>query len=575
MTMQDKYMAVCFIYDRAQYQNLCRTENPDGTFNISENCLAKLPYQARPFIEALDSSSLQTPPESGLVKYTDNQQTPMPPLNAFMSYYWLQMSIGALIISLLTLLFGYLISSVFFKNKKGLRTARVDDTGKISLGKISFHPDDVLGVGSKGTFVYRGSFEESQDCAVKRVVSQCLTFADREVEFLRSLQHPNLVRYLATEIDPQFIYIALELAEYTLREVIENNILDEIELSKAEICRQSALGLEHLHQLDIVHRDIKPENILISFCKRPSNKRTVMISDFGLSKQLSSQDNYGHSSSVLRYFDGTQGWMAPEIIEAKLEGKNLAPSKAADIFSLGNVFYYVFFDGRHPFGPQAESRQFNIKENINVFNDLNSDRFTAIAGDLVLCNNLVGSMIAPRPEMRPSIGSVLKYPLFLSKEKQLQFLSDVSDWLDQEKKSFNWIERNRRRVFGFDWKQSLSNSLLDDIEGRNGTKHRGYRGHKLQDLLRVIRNKKNHYNDCSDELKNDLGQLPGPFLDYFSSRFPELIVHVYRASQFLRRDPNFINYYNPNEDYYFRDLEEIHCSRELDNAPSRLTSYPR
>lgn len=562
----DRYMAVCFIYDKVQYQNLCKYENPDGTYNISKTCLATLPQNSNLFIEALDnpnSSSLSSS-ESALVKYGDNSQSPMPPLNAFVTHYWQQMSIAVLIIVLLTILLVYCMTAIFTSKKKGPRTARVDDSGKISLGKISFHPDEVLGVGSKGTFVYRGSFEGSLDCAVKRVVSQCLTLADREVDFLRSLQHPNLVRYLATEIDPQFIYIALELAEFTLRTVIEEGKLGEIELSKQEICKQSAMGLEHLHKLDIVHRDLKPENILISFCKRPNNQRSVMISDFGLSKQLDNYDPNGHSSSVLRYFDGTQGWMAPEIIEAKLECKNLVPSKAADIFSLGNVFYYVFYDGSHPFGDKAESRQFNIKGNKNVFNDFNmSDSLRQVKEEEILCNHLVGAMIAPHPERRPPISSVLKYPLFLSKDKQLQFLSDASDWLDQDKgfTEKTPIEKNKHKVIGFDrdWKTSLSKPLLDDIEGRNGIKHRGYRKNQLQDLLRVIRNKKNHFNDCSEELKKDLGQLPDQFLEYFSSRFPQLLLHVYKAFQIHRRNSSFKMYYNQDEDYDFRELEDIHC----------------
>lgn len=561
MTTNDKYMAVCFIYDRVQYQNFCRYENPDGTYNISKNCLAKLPPHANPFLEALEDSSSQSPAstsESALVRYGDTQQSPMPPLNAFVSHYWLQMSMAALIISLLTLLTVYFMAKIFTNRRRGPRTARVDDSGTISLGKISFHPNEVLGVGSKGTFVYRGSFEESQDCAVKRVVSQCLTLADREVDFLRSLQHPNLVRYLATEIDPQFVYIALELAEYTLRSVVENEKLDEVDLSREELCRQSAMGLEHLHRLDIVHRDIKPENILISFRKRPNNKRSVMISDFGLSKQLDNHETHGHSSSVLRYFDGTQGWMAPEIIEAKFDGKNLAPSKAADIFSLGNVFYYIFFGGSHPFGEKAESRQANIKENVNVFNEFKMFNYLRpITAEAVLCQYLVGSMIAPRPEDRPPISAVLKFPLFFSKKEQIQFLSDASDWLDQDKKQYHWfIEKNHKRVFEVDWKQSLTRSLLDDIEGPDS--RRKYNAYRVQHLLRVIRNKNHHHNECSEGLKAEFGKTPDQFLEYFSSRFPELILHVYKAFQAHRLHTNFKDYYSQDDEYYFKELDEIH-----------------
>lgn len=65
----------------------------------------------------------------------------------------------------------------------------------------------------------RGMFD-SRDVAVKRILPECFSFADREVQLLReSDEHPNVIRYFCTEKDRQFQYIAIELCAATLQEV--------------------------------------------------------------------------------------------------------------------------------------------------------------------------------------------------------------------------------------------------------------------------------------------------------------------------------------------------------------------
>lgn len=61
---------------------------------------------------------------------------------------------------------------------------------------------------------------DSRDVAVKRILPECFSFADREVQLLReSDEHPNVIRYFCTERDRQFQYIAIELCAATLQEV--------------------------------------------------------------------------------------------------------------------------------------------------------------------------------------------------------------------------------------------------------------------------------------------------------------------------------------------------------------------
>ena len=108
--------------------------------------------------------------------------------------------------------------------------------------------------------------------------------ANREIDLLRQAEHPNLLRYYCSEIDNQFIYIALELCEGDLDFYIQNRSKFE-NLNPIEILYQCASGIEQLHSLGVIHRDIKPSNILITYNNKKSERRAV-IADFGLCRQV-------------------------------------------------------------------------------------------------------------------------------------------------------------------------------------------------------------------------------------------------------------------------------------------------
>ncbi|KAG9350435.1 hypothetical protein JZ751_026797, partial [Albula glossodonta] len=405
----------------------------------------------------------------------------------------------------------------------GSPTAEQDDTGEeesniVRVGNISFNPKNVLGHGAEGTIVYRGQFD-NRAVAVKRILPECFSFADREVQLLReSDEHPNVIRYFCTEKDRQFQYIAIELCAATLQEYVEQKGFDRHGLEPVKLLQQTMSGLAHLHSLSIVHRDLKPHNILVSMPNAHGRVR-AMISDFGLCKKLAvGRHSFSRRSGV----PGTEGWIAPEVLS---EDSKDNPTCAVDIFSAGCVFYYVVSQGSHPFGKSLQ-RQANILLGACSLDLLHTDRHEDIvATDLIL------QMLSMEPQKRPSAESVLKHPFFWSLEKQLQFFQDVSDRIEKEPLDgpiVRQLERGGRAVVKGDWREHITVPLQTDLR-----KFRSYKG-----------GSKHHYRELPEEVQESLGSIPDEFVSYFTSRFPHLLHHTYKAMHSCAHERPFLPYYH-------------------------------
>jgi hypothetical protein len=125
----------------------------------------------------------------------------------------------------------------------------------------------------------------------------------------------------------------------------------------------------------------------------------------------------------------------------------------------------------------------------------------------------------------------------------LSFLMDVSDRVEKESADSAVVvalETNTGRVIGSDWRQYISEALMLDLR-----RFRNYKWSSLVDLLRAARNKKHHYQELPEALKENLGTVPDGFLNYFVSRFPLLIPHVYNAVKGtpVAQEPLFSGYF--------------------------------
>ncbi|KAJ8614264.1 hypothetical protein CTAYLR_001129 [Chrysophaeum taylorii] len=195
--------------------------------------------------------------------------------------------------------------------------------------RIKWRKGDVIGTGANGR-VYLGLEEETGAIlAVKEILfsngSQDraeLEQMQEEIEVLRTLHHPNIVAYLGTDVDDekQTLYIFTEWVPGGSIQALVTKFGRLPEPIVRKYVAQLLVGLQYLHDKQVIHRDIKAANILVD------DRGTIKLADFGSSKRLDAMGTIGNDNNSLR---GTPYFMAPEVITQSGHGRK------ADIWSVG------------------------------------------------------------------------------------------------------------------------------------------------------------------------------------------------------------------------------------------------
>ncbi|WWD15818.1 hypothetical protein CI109_100242 [Kwoniella shandongensis] len=433
--------------------------------------------------------------------------------------------------------------------------------------------DTIIGFGSHGTVVLKGTWG-GRPVAVKRLLSDFTRLASQEVKLLQaSDDHPNVIRYYCQEKRDNFLYIALDLCQSSLADLIETP--DKHQEMASSLDRKKALsqitaGLKYLHEIKIIHRDIKPQNVLVSRAKDGSLR--MLVSDFGLARRLDQgQSSFAPTANNLA---GSLGWRAPECIRGQVklnEGvlfdpastfssssssstsndesgaitggakdSNARLTKAVDLFALGCLYFWVLMSGEHPFG-----ETYNRESNIVKGDAVNMGMLDVLGEEGEEAKELIGKLLSMDPGDRPDTSECLIHPFFWTPAKRLAFLCDASDRFEimeaePPEPTLVMLEADTASVVGKDWY-----SRLDKVVTSNLGKYRKYKGNSVRDLLRAMRNKKHHYQDLEPSVKRHFGALPAGYLHYFTSRYPRLFLHVHGVvkDSMLRHESMFEGYF--------------------------------
>jgi eukaryotic-like serine/threonine-protein kinase len=185
-----------------------------------------------------------------------------------------------------------------------------------------------IGRGGMGT-VYEGVHRETGEPAAIKLLSAGLAEEEdfrirfaAEIEALRKLNHPNIVRLFGFGEQEGHLFYAMELVDGNSleEELRRGRRFDSREVVRIgiETCR----ALRHAHDRGIIHRDIKPGNLLLA------TNGTVKLSDFGIAR-LFGYSKLTNAGNVL----GTAEYMAPE----QADGRPV--DMRADLYSLGALMY--------------------------------------------------------------------------------------------------------------------------------------------------------------------------------------------------------------------------------------------
>jgi serine/threonine-protein kinase len=167
----------------------------------------------------------------------------------------------------------------------------------------------------------------------------------REIRYLASLQHPNIVPvHDSGHVEELLYYVMPYVRGESLRERINRErqlaVSDAIRIT-AEICD----ALDCAHKAGVIHRDIKPENILLSGAH-------PMLADFGVARAINVSRGKRLTHTGLGS-PGTPAYMSPEQMIGGRE-----PDSRTDIYSLGCVLYEML-TGKAPFeGPGGFVQRF-------------------------------------------------------------------------------------------------------------------------------------------------------------------------------------------------------------------------
>jgi calcium-dependent protein kinase len=263
-----------------------------------------------------------------------------------------------------------------------------------------------------------------------------------EINILRKLEHPNIMKIYEYFDDNEYIYIVSELCD-------QGDLLGKMqklgsmsELVVKFLMEQILNALSYLHANRVFHGDIKLENVMLyKTSKKKGRRLTKIINDsFKVEKDINNLKNNGLSIMLLedmmdyevKLIDfgcskflqrkkhklsgivGTSIYCSPEVID------NLYDERS-DEWSCG-VLMYILLCGEPPFQGDTEEEIFaNVKKG---YIDFSKKKFKNISEN---CIDLIKKLLEPNRKNRIKASEALRHPFFIKNFNPMKALTKNLD----------------------------------------------------------------------------------------------------------------------------------------------------
>eukprot|EP00118_Oscarella_pearsei_P013783 m.113889 g.113889 ORF g.113889 m.113889 type:complete len:2831 (+) comp37468_c0_seq2:47-8539(+) len=153
-----------------------------------------------------------------------------------------------------------------------------------------------------------------------------------EITILNHLKHSRVIGFYKAFKTSRSYAVILELVDgdQLFEYVVKKDVLSEQKV--AAHIKELLLGVEFIHQKNILHLDIKPENVMVSLDKEVP---FVKLVDFGSACKMTKQTKVPDPSGPTEFF-------APEVVQGR------SVCSATDLWSVGAVLYTLVI-GTSPF----------------------------------------------------------------------------------------------------------------------------------------------------------------------------------------------------------------------------------
>ena len=250
---------------------------------------------------------------------------------------------------------------------------------------------------------------------------------ENELNCLKNLNHPNILKLYDTSKSQHFHYMLMEygMANLTKYRGMGNNDEKKPAESKERLqlthnfLIDMSKALQYLKEMNVNHRDIKLENFVIV---ETSDKPVVKLIDFGISTRCPGTERYNKDDTALSIGDedggkqkifeaggGTQFYVAPENV-----GESSYDTHKGDIFAFGICILELFYShepnhlksysqmglNMQPIKTRIETNFPDIADITEFYNGINNSIFNG--------KSIIQQILDPNPTNRTDIEPVLR-----------------------------------------------------------------------------------------------------------------------------------------------------------------------